>query len=438
MSQKWNLQDIRPAEPRRRRTSQALPDRQPQQPQDTATHSSNDEGIVIRDNRKKNRQLLVWLVATVTVIVVGIVTLGLLLQGADVSVFPRTEQRTLNATITAYPEPRPGELSYEIITLTAESERQVSATGQEEAEERASGMIEIINTNQQPQQLVANTRFRSPDGLIYRIAEGVTVPGAMQDGDGTIPGSITVTVTADEPGPEYNISDSVRFDIPGFAEAGLSDLFERVYAENRDQITGGFLGTRFAIDEDERRTARQALQLELRNQLLERVDTERPAEFVLYQDSVTFTYEELPAVEYGSDLVTIKESATLLAPLFDHHQLARYLAEQTVVGYSGEPVRVDNLTDMSFSYQNGTSAQTPDLRQATSLTFNLTGRPLFVWTFDEDDFIEQLSGLPRGSLENLLEAFPGIRRAEARIQPFWQQSFPSDPETISIREVIEE
>ena len=43
---------------------------------------------------------------------------------------------------------------------------------------------------------------------------------------------------------------------------------------------------------------------ELRDNLLLRVENEKPAGFIAFPNAVAITYNQLPAVEYGNDLVT--------------------------------------------------------------------------------------------------------------------------------------
>ena len=434
MSQKWNLQDIRPAEPRKKRR-QLNSESQKNQVNQTVKRPQG-ESIQIQDGTKKKKNHLVGLVVVLIIAISGVVGISFMMGGAEITFQPRSQQPNLNAAITAYPEQRTGELTYEILSLSASAEREVTAAGEENVQERATGSIEVINTNQQPQQLVVNTRFESPEGRIYRLTEGVTVPRAVQDGDGLIPGTISVSVVAEEVGEEYNIPSTVRFTIPGFAEGGFTQLFESVYAENRNPIQGGFDGVRFAIEDNEQQRARQELQLDLRAQLLERIRNEIPLDFVLYEEAIKFEFVALPPVEYGGDLVTLKEEATLHAPIFQQTILAEYLANASVLGYNGEPVRIDGLHDLSFSYQNPN--EIPDnLTEATALPFTLVGRPMIVWTFDIEEFKNQIAGEHKNSLRLVIDAFPAIREAEARIQPFWQQSFPEDLDKITVIEVLE-
>ena len=90
-----------------------------------------------------------------------------------------------------------------------------------------------------PQRLITRTRFQSPEGLIYRIAESAVVPGKTTKNGVDTPGSIEVTVFADEAGDKYNIKKT-DFTIPGFKSD--ASRFKNIYARSSTDMTGGFVG----------------------------------------------------------------------------------------------------------------------------------------------------------------------------------------------------
>lgn len=365
------------------------------------------------------------------VIVGGAVGLSALMGKTELTIYPEHRQPNVSADFTAYPDKREGALSYEIMTLESTGESQVKATGQVQIEEQASGVIEIIKTTPGAERLIKNTRFRSKDGLIFRIQESVVVPGSV---DG-VPGTIQADVFADDVGEEYNLAAGETFDIPGFEENGFTALYQAITARNNSAFTGGFDGPQFQIDQNELATARQALQVELRDTLLARVETEKPADFIAYPGAIAITYNELPAVEYGQDLVTIREQAVLQIPLFNAIEFGSFLAAETVPTYEDSPVRVAEPEALTFSYTNPTTSSSV-IANETSLTFTLTGKPLLIWQYDAQALASNLAGLPKTAIHNIVSAYPGIDGARVHITPFWQRTFPDDPAEILIIEEL--
>jgi hypothetical protein len=244
-------------------------------------------------------------------------------------------------------------------------------------------------------------------------------------------------VFADEVGENYNIDANTSFDIPGFEEGGYTALFQAITAQNTQPFLGGFDGPQFQIDESELSTARQTLQIELRNNLLARIENEKPADFVAYPGAVAITYTQLPAVEYGQDLVTIQEQAILQIPLFQITELGSFLAQEAIATYEGNPVRVADASVMTFAYTTASNSRAV-IANEPSLSFNLSGKPLLIWEYDIESLKKDLVTLPKTAINNAVLAYPGIDGARVRITPFWQRTFPESAENILVIEELKQ
>lgn len=434
MTQKWNLQDIRPATPRKRRTqregSEIIAPRPLEVPKEEAEDAMS---IRIVDGNKKKSKSFIYAIAIFILIVGGGLLASALMGGADVTVYPRHREPNVNATFEAMKMPQADELAYEIMTLEAEGERQVTASGEEEVTSQAVGTIFIYNAQQtDPVRLVTNTRFESPEGLIFKIKDPAIVPGYTMDGGKKVPGVTTAEVYADEVGEQYNVAPS-KFTIPGFKG---DPEYATIYGESTSAFTGGFSGKKFIIDDAELQVAQQALRTELRNSLLERVEGEKPAGFILFKDAVTFTYESLPSVEYGDNLATIKEKVLLRIPLFKEDNFAEFIAQATVPGYEQVPVRISNYDTFAFAYTSATTSAS-DISNYTSISFNLTGHPQIIWKYDGEKLKADLVNANKTALTNILGAYPAIEKANAVIRPFWKTKFPTKIDEIKIIEVVE-
>jgi len=98
--------------------------------------------------------------------------------------------------------------------------------------DKARGTVILSNAfSEEAQPLVATTRLESPDGKIFRLTEGVTVPGMKNN----TPGTITTSVISDQEGVAYNIGPSI-FTIPGFKG---SPKFAKFSAQSTKALSGG-------------------------------------------------------------------------------------------------------------------------------------------------------------------------------------------------------
>lgn len=460
MTQKWNLQDIRPnnRQPKRplargemvinnrsnRRASDAstddlpLPDKEEFLSAESNVLADDDitDTITIKDRKKTNRSSLMVVVVVIVLLVGGILGVSLTLSKTVLVVTPVSKEPTVNAEFLAYPDKRESSLTYEILTIDTTGERQVDASGQVEVEEPASGFIEIKKTTAGSERLIANTRFKSPEGLIFRIAEAVVIPGALKDEQGNlVAGSIRAKVVSDGKGQDYNLPAGTRFSVPGFQESGLTELFNSIYAENPEAFIGGFKGPRFNIDEDLLSVARQSLQAELRNQLLKDVEGAKPAGMVYFPGAVSITYNELPPRNFGENIALISEQAVLQVPIFKQTDFAVFIARETIPSFDRGVVEIRNPEDLEFSY-TASETNSADLSTLEFISFSLSGKPLIVWDYDVQKLQADLAGKSLSGLQSVAKDYPGIEKARVDSKPFWKRSFPSSAESITIVEEL--
>lgn len=176
----------------------------------------------------------------------------------DINIWPETQEVKYSGTI----EVRSDNLHYDIETgvipgklfaVEKEESRTFFASGREMDERRAEGILRVYNTHSEREQtLVAETRFVSADGKLFRSTARVLVPGKS----GSVPGYADVMVRAVEAGPDYNIDRTSKFSIPGLQG---TPMYTTIYAENREPITGGFIGELPVITSADVETAREVL-----------------------------------------------------------------------------------------------------------------------------------------------------------------------------------
>lgn len=371
-----------------------------------------------------------WVIAGSSFVVL-IIIFSFLFSGAKVIVTPKQNNIFVDAHFEARREASLTGLMYESMSIEKEGSQTVKATGEEDVEIKASGNIVIFNNfDGAIQRLVKNTRFETPDNLIYRIDKSVVVPGKTTKNGKVIPGSIEVTVYADEPGEGYNIG-LTDFTIPGFKGG---PRFEGFFARSKTPMTGGFIGKKLVVEQSELEKTKEAIQNDLEKQLLLEAFAQKPEGFYLYENAIFIEFESLPSVEKGRD-VEIKERATLYGVLFEKEKFARYIALNTIGGFDDNPVEIIDADTLTFTILNKESSRP---WEDDSFTFTLNGNAQIVWTFDFDQLRSDLLGRSKDALPTVLSGYPSIEQAEVIVRPFWKRVFPLKPSKIKIERVLEQ
>lgn len=99
-------------------------------------------------------------------------------------------------------------------------------TGSKKESGTAKGLVTLHNISKSSQPLVKTTRLLTPEGVLFRLSSGVTVPAG---------GSIQAEVYADQEGPSGDIGPTTRFSIPGLNKKRQTE----VYASSDSPMKGG-------------------------------------------------------------------------------------------------------------------------------------------------------------------------------------------------------
>lgn len=358
-------------------------------------------------------------ITLIAVALVVAVSVGALFyfSSAKVEVTPNTVSAAVQGSFTA--DTSNGALPYQIITAQKVASQSVKASGTKTVTTSASGTVTIYNTQTKAQPLVANTRFATTAGLIFRIHKGVTVPG----GSSASPGSVTTKVYADQPGSTYNVAPT-SFTIPGFAG---SPQAKAVYARSSAAMSGGASGSVPVVDAALEAQTRSALITALTPDLLASIKTQVPDGYILVDGAATTTYEAVTSVPGTGDQASIKEQGTITAVVFPNTALAKSIAvSMPTLGYQGEVLTLSPSSSLSLS-----ASTMPD-PSVTSFSFTLSGTASFIYMVDSVRIAAAVAGKTRSAAEVALTNYPEVKRAVIILRPFWRQSFPQDPSSISV------
>ena len=355
----------------------------------------------------------------IVVVLIIVASVGALFyfSGAEVDVTPTSASATVASSFTA--AQGTGDLPFVIVSATKIATQSVASSGTKTVQSNASGIITIYNTQSKAQKLIANTRFATTAGLIFRIHSAVTIPA----GTTASPGSVQATVYADQTGASYNV-DPTSWTVPGLA--GTPQAAE-VYAKSSVAMTGGASGQVPVVDAATDASAQAALKSALGPDLQTTLQAQLPQGYILLAGAATTTYVELtPAPSNTTGQVEVKEQGTISAVAFPNAALAKAIAASiSALGYQGNPITLSSTSGLTYA------GPIPN-PSATTLSFNLSGTTNLVYTIDPSRIASAVAGETRSAAEVALSNYPEVKKALLVLRPFWKTTFPEDPAAIKV------
>lgn len=405
-------------QPERMRQPQAEDDYYPDT--QTPTHETMDERprrAPIRDGHfessGRNRGGKALMIGVLLVVIGCVWAIGAIFSGARLDV----QAKQLSVDLSAV-----GDLvltentDYRTVSFTMSATESVAATEEKDVERKASGVITIFNDfDNQPQDLVATTRFRTPAGVIFRIAEDITVPGNTTSGAATVPGSIQATVYADEAGQEGNIGPS-DFVIPGFEGTPKYNAFS---AKSTSPMTGGFVGTVKTVSDDEIAKVESRLKDTIRTQVTDKAKSEVGEEGYVLPVEPEISFAE-PVVQEANNQATITVTATVVVLVMDEARLGAVLAKNEA---SEGTIKVSNKDALSLSIKEN---------DANQRTLSGSGTAELVWTIDRAAVQTAAAGKKKADAVTSVASVAGVESVTAKLSPFWKRSFPENSGDIEV------
>lgn len=377
----------------------------------------------------KESRLGLWVSLAVFIIALGF-GLSALFVSAEVSVTPKIKTIPINAPLTASKDRPSGEFGYQVVSVSASLEKTVPAGASQKVDKKASGTIVIYNNaSDEPQKLIANTRFETTDGKVFRISAPVSIPGRKTENGKKVPGSVEAVVTADQPGESYNIN-LTDFTIPGLKG---DPRYTTLYARSKTVMSGGFSGEMKVVEASLEKSTQAELETALKVKLKNDIISQIPVDFILFADGVSYDIQAISQKNTDkTDEASLELKGSAHAVIFDKALLSKAIVDlyKDLVNTAGQTLSVTNLSNLTFilSAHNKIS-QT----MTTPITFTLTGDATFEWLFDESMLKNDLLGIKKTDMSSLLQAkYPSIESAKVKIRPVWKRSFPVDPTEVII------
>lgn len=380
-------------------------------------------GPVKETNESGKGYVYAFIIGVVILISGGvIVAMSTIFHRAYITAVPYTYAVPVSGSFSS--APGDAAIPYEKVSVEETASKTVPATGSEEVEERASGTIVVYNAySTGPQRLITNTRFESPSGLIYKVHNPITVPGYTTKAGVKVPGSLEVTVYADEPGDSYNVG-LVDFTIPGLTK--YPDQFKLIYARSKTAMSGGFVGRRAVVDPSVKADAVEELEAELTRSLRSRIADAVPEGSLIFEDTVSISFTNAPdEIDGGNAVVSV--SGTAVAPAFNEAALAQEFGRAANVGYDGD-LTINNPNDLATLIDPASAPTTGD-----PLSLSVSGTAELVAAFDLARLVESLAGIQETEISAIRAQYPAFESMNVKVYPFWRRgALPANPDKINV------
>lgn len=368
--------------------------------------------------------------------VTGALVLHFIFARAQVSIWPNTREVSTQERILALGGERAQDVATKRIpSLTISEEKKITrlfpATGKAIEKKKAQGLIRVFNGfSAFPQKLVANTRFLSEEGKLFRSQNSVVVPGGRQEGGKFIAGSLDIQVIAAEAGEEYNIGPS-NFSLPGLFG---NPAYTSIYGQSSQPILGGLQEEISIVTESDLNMARDAVVEELQQNLRESLQTRALLEnMVLLSEAIALEVKEASSpVKPGARIDSFNFSAKVqgFAVTFSKTDIEN-VAKAQVRDFMKEHEKLSAET-LQISYENiemNTSSQ--------DLSFDAKVSALLYEEIDLTDLKARLAGVSKKDAVVLLSQHTALKKAEILFFPFWLTHFPKDSHNVHITLVID-
>jgi len=354
------------------------------------------------------------------------------LSRADILIWPETEIK--NFEIKATIDKSVSDMAVSNVLIPGkifEVEKTVlqefPSTGKITKEVKAEGIIRVYNNySSSPQILIANTRFMSVEGKLFRSVERITVPGGtVEKGKIVTPGYVDAKVRADKAGPEYNI-DASTFSIPGFVG---TDKYTKFYGKSTEPMKGGEARVVSQVTAEDLEKAKTSVTDEALKECEEAIKSEIPQDFILPDKSSKTDIVETfslaaPKAELEKFSYQVKARSTALA--FKKADMDNF-----VKSYIIQQIDYDkkiNEESLEVNY----SVDTVDFNTG-KITVSIQARAKIYSDVDENSLKEGLAGKDLAETKIFLENQPQMVKSEVKFWPFWVKRVPNDLDRVYLQ-----
>ena len=370
-----------------------------------------------------NKKALWWPVLTILALIclVG-ASYFLIKPKAEIAIWPKKSPLIVKTQVLVGKD-----IAGETKTQECSSSREFTATGIKSLSTKASGTIRVYNAyTTTPQTLVANTRFVSDNGKLFRTPQKIIITGAHYEGSKLIPGELDIVVEAGETGEEYNIGPST-FSLPALAGTSRYTAF---YAKSSSSMVNGSKKQTTQVTEGDLASARASL-VDIASDNCRKTlqSLLSPEEYIINEEALRSEIVEInPFAKTGQEVdkftFNIKAKATAL--VFKKSDLEDF-AKTYIASKVPEGKQLDNGS-VAINYL----PKDVDLTKG-KIVLSVDISAEIYQTIDENSIKEAARSQRPEEVTVSLKRFPEIDKFQLRLWPFWANKSPFEIEGIAVK-----
>ncbi len=305
------------------------------------------------------------------------------------------------------------------------------ATGRKQVEKKAAGKITVYNAySSDPQPLVINTRFLTPDDKLFRLVKGITVPGAKIVEGKIVPSSIEADIVADQAGPEYNIGPVKLFTIPGLKG---TPKYQAFYGESKEAMSGGYIGEMAYPTEQDISAAKAEVAKVLEDGIKAAAYSQAPAGFKILDDAAKF---EIANYSVGKEAdsegkFSVFGEARMTIISFKEEDLLNILFARAKEEANAEGGAAADFEVRTHELKYGLARA--DFSSG-KMSFLINFKADLSYAIDAEALRNRIMGRPEKDLRAITSPLWSTGNATVTISlwPFWVKRVPLDPDRIKI------
>ena len=359
-------------------------------------------------------------------IFLGVLMLYFQLQKAEIKITPEAQLLNSTKTITIDLNVKNIDSSLSVIPgklISGEFSLSQEFPSSGKKQKKAEGVIRVYNAHSVTGQvLLANTRFVSAEGKLFRTPSRVVIPGGREAKGKLEPGFIDIKVIADRPGSDSNIGPST-FSIPGFAGTSKYTTF---YGKSFSPMSGG--GELSAVAQEDLRTAEKNLTEKALKESKEALKSQISSDSVFVDETLSQEVIEATTSAKAEQEISVFDfrvkvkSRNFLFLKSDLENLVKDSAiSQTDEGKKLWPDSLKiNFRRESIDFQSG------------RMVLNVKIESKIYSEIETDSLKKAISGKSLAETEILLKNQPQIKDFKIKLGPFWAKKVPENIRRIKI------